>query len=90
MNGANANDVDMDNDDEFGSDIQLDEELEGILANVESSQAVTDKKAPQDIEEVVPRLAPIHEFRKKGWLSVSDLVGTVWCEVQVCTSRIRV
>lgn len=34
-----------------------------------------------DIEDVVP---PFEQFRKKGWLSVSDLVGTVWCEVQVC------
>lgn len=40
-----------------------------------------------DIEDLVldpiPALSPFEQFRKKGWLSVSDLVGTVWCEVQV-------
>jgi hypothetical protein len=40
-----------------------------------------------DIEESVPmplaHKSPFDTFRKKGFLSVSDLVGTVWCEVQV-------
>lgn len=40
-----------------------------------------------DIEDLgpgipAPGLAPFDEFRRKGFLSVSDLVGTVWCEVQ--------
>lgn len=39
-----------------------------------------------DIEDVIQQpnqLSPFDEFRKRGWLSVSDLVGTVWCELQV-------
>jgi exonuclease V len=78
----------MGSDDDFGSDIQLDDELEGILATVEARHSTPGTPAAQDIEELVPRPAPIQEFRKKGWLSVSDLVGTVWCEVQV--SRLKV
>jgi exonuclease V len=57
-------------DDEF-SDIEYNEELEQALQQAE--QVV-------DIEDM---LSPFKQFRKKGWLSVSDLVGTVWCEVQV-------
>ncbi|KAL7419212.1 hypothetical protein Q5752_006049 [Cryptotrichosporon argae] len=34
-----------------------------------------------DIEHA-PAPSPFAQFRKKGFLSVSDLVGTVWCEVQ--------
>ena len=83
MMDDSTNDVDMDDSDEYGSDIQLDDELEGILATVEAGRPADAIAATQDIEEIVPRLAPIQEFRKKGWLSVSDLVGTVWCEVQV-------
>lgn len=64
-----------DGDDDYGTDIELDEELEAVLTHAESI-------APMDIEDVV-RLSPYEEFRRKGWLSVSDLVGTVWCEVQV-------
>lgn len=73
-------------DDEFGSDIEFNQELEDVLSAVESQpqpwpagQSV--QQAP-DIEDLV-RLSPMEEFRKKGYLSVSDLVGTVWCEVQV-------
>lgn len=78
-----AEDVEMSEEDDYGSDIQLDDELEGILATVEASAGRVVSPGPQDIEEIVPRLSPIEEFRKKGWLSVSDLVGTIWCEVQV-------
>lgn len=35
-----------------------------------------------DIEDT-PVLSPFERFRQHGKLSVSDLVGTVWCEVQV-------
>jgi exonuclease V len=35
-----------------------------------------------DIEDIsIP--SPLESFRRHGYLSVSDLVGTVWCEVQV-------
>lgn len=37
----------------------------------------------EDLHQEVVTLSPFEQFRKKGWLSVSDLVGTVWCEVQV-------
>ncbi|WRT64395.1 uncharacterized protein IL334_001327 [Kwoniella shivajii] len=30
----------------------------------------------------IERLSPFEQFRKKGYLSVSDLVGPVWCETQ--------
>lgn len=77
--------IEVDDDFNFGSDIELDEELETILHQAES-QVVTRNETTsnvKDIEDAVPRLSPFLEFRKKGWLSVSDLVGTVWCEVQV-------
>lgn len=62
----------MSSDEEF-SDIEFNEELEQALQQAEQTIA--------DIEDLV---SPFEQFRKKGWLSVSDLVGTVWCEVQVC------
>ena len=68
-----------DDDDDYGTDIELDDELEGILVQAETS---TDTPIEVDIEDIV-RASPYEEFRRKGWLSVSDLVGTVWCEVQV-------
>jgi exonuclease V len=73
-------------DDEFGSDIEFTQELEDVLQAAETqppagpvSVSITDI---EEIEDLV-RLSPMEEFRKKGYLSVSDLVGTVWCEVQV-------
>jgi hypothetical protein len=40
-----------------------------------------------DIEDLplgmMARPSPFEQFRRKGFLSVSDLVGTIWCEVQV-------
>jgi exonuclease V len=71
-------------DDDYGSDIEFTQELEDVLAEVEARPLVLDPKPAQatDIEDLV-RLSPMEEFRKKGYLSVSDLVGTVWCEVQV-------
>ena len=44
---------------------------ETVLADIEDSDT-----------QMIP-LSPFAAFRKKGWLSVSDLVGMVWCEVQV-------
>lgn len=87
-------------DDEFGEDIALDEDLETVLLAAESQVLTTSAGSTDvtnetekpvahsasggdvDMEDLFPR-SPFLEFRKKGWLSVSDLVGTVWCEVQV-------
>jgi exonuclease V len=76
-------------EDEFGSDIEFTQELEDVLQAAETQPDQT-TVAPisvpvigiEEIEDLV-RLSPMEEFRKKGYLSVSDLVGTVWCEVQV-------
>jgi exonuclease V len=73
-------------DDDYGSDIEFTQELEAVLSAVESQPQphVVEQIVDQaiDIEDLV-RLSPMEEFRTKGYLSVSDLVGTVWCEVQV-------
>ena len=96
-------------DDDYGTDIELDEELEGLLFNAESqvlsaahvgitSQLaeatpatdqtnLDDRDNVMDIEDIVEagpsNTSPFEEFRPKGRLSVTDLVGLVWCEVQV-------
>ena len=57
--------------------------LEGVLTAVESQGHVSLQDVVTDIEDMIPRVSPFLEFRKKGWLSVSDLVGLLWCEVQV-------
>lgn len=74
---------------DFGSDIEFTQELEDVLQAAEAQPAGTSADSMavsmvdvEDIEDLV-RLSPMDEFRKKGYLSVSDLVGTVWCEVQV-------
>jgi len=74
-------------EEDFGSDIELDEELEGILVTAETqgTHRVSLLDISKDIEDLVPRSSPFSEFRRKGWLSVSDLVGLIWCEVQVRT-----
>jgi exonuclease V len=82
---------------DYGSDIDLDEELQGILQRAESgfvgsqniqleqSVVVEGMIDMEDMDVIMaePKLSPSQEFRKKGWLSVSDLVGGIWCEVQV-------
>jgi len=79
--------------DEFGEEMNLDDDLESILRAAESQvitsysmQEATNRRTGNvdmdDVEDLVP-ISPFLEFRRKGWLSVSDLVGTVWCEVQV-------
>lgn len=72
-------------DDDFGSDIEFTQELEDVLQAAETQPIAAPVVSPIDIEEIedLVRLSPMEEFRKKGYLSVSDLVGTVWCEVQV-------
>jgi len=73
-------------DDEFGSDIEFTQELEDVLTAAETQPDNVHVSEPKpDIEEIedLIRQSPMEEFRKKGYLSVSDLVGTVWCEVQV-------
>jgi hypothetical protein len=77
-------------DNEFGSDIEFTQELEDVLSAAETQTGHAEKVSESipipDIEEIedLIRQSPMEEFRKKGYLSVSDLVGTVWCEVQVC------
>lgn len=66
----------MSSDDEYGTDIEYDAALEETLRGVESGHPLP------DIEDVGPTPSPMELFRKRGVLSVSDLVGTVWCEVQ--------
>jgi len=79
-------------DDDYGTEIDYDEDLENVLQKVEanasavvaspaSSSTNVNKEAVADIEDA-PVLSPIQQFRKRGFLSVSDLVATVWCEVQ--------
>ena len=88
-------------DDEYGTDIELTEELDNVLQAAESQVAIpisidldldldakhdrSKSQTPEidvmDIEDLV-QPSPFEEF-KNGYLSVTDLVGTVWCEVQV-------
>jgi len=73
-------------EDEFGSDIEFTQELEDVLQAAETQPPAGPVSVSMiDIEEMedLVRLSPMEEFRKKRYLSVSDLVGTVWCEVQV-------
>ena len=85
------------NDDElegFGEEIAYDDDLESALLAAESQTRPlyieSEDQIRQsfeivedvDMDDLVHR-SPFEEFRKKGWLSVSDLIGTVWCEVQV-------
>lgn len=44
----------------------------------------------EDLPMVIESRSPFEMFRKKGFLSVSDLVGTVWCEVQVGCSLLPI
>ena len=79
-------------EDDFGEDIAIDDDLESILLAAESQGRSSDlgnaarseytRDLDVDIEDLGMK-SPFQQFRKKGWLSVSDLVGTVWCEVQV-------
>lgn len=81
-------------DDEFGSDFEFTQELEDVLTAAETQPDKVHVSEPipdiAEIEDLI-RQSPMEEFRKKGYLSVSDLVGTVWCEVQVrrCWSSTR-
>ena len=81
---------------DFGPDVQLTEELNSAIFAAESQpiqsqlgSSIQDRLAlasieTVDIEGIVPDERSLFErFRKRGFLSVSDLVGTVWCEVQV-------
>ncbi|CAK9784624.1 hypothetical protein CC85DRAFT_299911 [Cutaneotrichosporon oleaginosum] len=60
-------------DDEFGDELIYDSELDETLRAAETLP---------DIEDAAQAISPFDEFRRRGNLSVSDLVGTVWCEVQ--------
>ncbi|KAK4689483.1 exonuclease V, partial [Tremellales sp. Uapishka_1] len=73
----------MDDDDDFDDVFEYDEDLEKAIQNIESQGVIAETPATLDIEDLpMIRLSPFAQFRKKGFLSVSDLVGTVWCEVQ--------
>ena len=92
-------------DEDYGTDIELDADLEALLVEAESQIPVplgthetpeatlSGQDRPRhdltDMEDFVSlsteNLSPFQMFRGKGRLSVSDLVGTVWCEVQVGT-----
>jgi exonuclease V len=78
-------------DDGYGTDIEFTQELQDVLHEAEShttialtresvSPALTHGDDVMDIEDLV-QPSPFEEF-KNGYLSVTDLVGTVWCEVQ--------
>ncbi len=82
--------------DEYDLDFDYNEEFEKAIQAVESTSqpqiVLTQVKQPADVTDiedlgmepaVETQLSPFSEFRRKGFLSVSDLVGTVWCEVQV-------
>ncbi|GMK54152.1 hypothetical protein CspeluHIS016_0107380 [Cutaneotrichosporon spelunceum] len=62
-----------DDDDDYGDELVYDSELDETLRAAE---------AVPDIEDAAHAIAPFDEFRHRGNLSVSDLVGPVWCEVQ--------
>lgn len=79
-------------DDGYGTDIEYTQELQDVLHAAESQPFIELSRdatpAPvrddvMDIEDLV-QPSPFEEF-KNGYLSVTDLVGTVWCEVQVCS-----
>ncbi|ORX37445.1 exonuclease V [Kockovaella imperatae] len=94
-------------EDDYGTDIELDEELERVLYRAESQvlqlppptlsdpflvpptlaverDEEIDVADIVDLEDVTGSLqsSPFELFRPKGRLSVSDLVGLVWCEMQ--------
>ncbi|KAL1408861.1 hypothetical protein Q8F55_005675 [Vanrija albida] len=74
----------VDSDGDYGSELAYDSDLEETLRTVENggeSRQASLSGGIQDIEDAIG-LSPMEEFRKRGFLSVSDLVGTVWCEVQ--------
>lgn len=66
-----------DEDDDFGDELVYDSELDETLRAAETLPDIEDVVSPPP-----EALAPFDEFRKRGYLSVSDLVATVWCEVQ--------
>lgn len=53
-----------------------------IIVDAQAIEGNAQAPEPMYIEEA-PILSPFERFRRHGYLSVSDLVGTVWCEVQV-------
>ncbi|OCF74075.1 hypothetical protein I204_05925 [Kwoniella mangroviensis CBS 8886] len=72
---------------------EYDEELEQALQAAESQSKPTINQGStdgivHDIEdlpldtEAIQVMSPFQQFRKKGYLSVSDLVGPIWCETQ--------
>jgi exonuclease V len=75
----------LDDDDDYGTELEYDADFEQTLQAAESQPFIPARQEPEmrDIEDIAaPTLSPFQEFRKKGFLSVSDLVATAWCEVQ--------
>lgn len=70
-------------DDDFGSEFEYDAAFEQTLQAVESGEVPpVSQSQVVDIEDLAVGLSPFDQFRKWGSLSVTDLVGTLWCEVQ--------
>ena len=83
---------DSNDEDLYGPDVPMSEELSSVLLTAESLDSQRDGRESSAVPDVdmedlvtdVKALSPFERFRrKKGYLSVTDLVGTVWCEVQV-------
>ncbi|WVQ61919.1 uncharacterized protein L199_000052 [Kwoniella botswanensis] len=93
--GSGGSPIDETQDEYEYDDIpyEYDEELEQALQAAESQSKPTINHGitngiVHDIEdlpldtEAIQVMSPFQQFRKKGYLSVSDLVGPVWCETQ--------
>ncbi|WWD09676.1 hypothetical protein V865_007804 [Kwoniella europaea PYCC6329] len=93
--GSGGSPIDEMQDENEYDDIpyEYDEELEQALQAAESQSKPTINHGTtngiiHEIEdlpldtEAIKVMSPFQQFRKRGYLSVSDLVGPVWCETQ--------
>ncbi|ODN78010.1 hypothetical protein L202_05096 [Cryptococcus amylolentus CBS 6039] len=48
----------------------------------DQTQGAEDGEGEEQEQQQQQQLAPFFQFRRKGYLSVSDLVGPLWCETQ--------
>ncbi|WWC86518.1 uncharacterized protein L201_001395 [Kwoniella dendrophila CBS 6074] len=61
----------------------IDETQDGSVKSMSASIDIEDLPLGLNSPlEETERLSPFQQFRKKGYLSVSDLVGPLWCETQ--------
>ncbi|WWC58860.1 uncharacterized protein I303_101405 [Kwoniella dejecticola CBS 10117] len=82
--GSSENAVNGDKDDQLHSN---DVSVNGKVNVDMGGDMHMDVDLKTDIEDLplelaMDRLSPFAQFRRKGYLSVSDLVGPVWCETQ--------